>query len=194
MDLHTHRIGVTITGVTLYADGIALERSLKPRSNIRVAHFQRPWTNGCPNNVMELWGEARKRAGYGYDCEVDEEDDKDQTRLFLALAHLFLKSSQSFTKNPDSNDGKLSDFDYITLERASMHNRASLESDQKCGCYYCNRIFHPREIKEWTDQGTTAICPYCGMDSVLRESSKFPITEEYLQKASRRAFASKYKD
>ena len=27
-----------------------------------------------------------------------------------------------------------------------------------------------------------AICPYCGMDSVIGESSGYPITKEFLQK------------
>lgn len=38
-----------------------------------------------------------------------------------------------------------------------------------CGCFYCERIFDVSEtpIKEWTDKGTTAHCPFCGIDSVL---------------------------
>lgn len=36
-----------------------------------------------------------------------------------------------------------------------------------CGCYYCCRTFSASEIKEWTDRGETALCPKCGIDSVV---------------------------
>ena len=37
-----------------------------------------------------------------------------------------------------------------------------------------------KEIQEWVDGGKTAICPKCDMDSVIGESSGFPITKEFL--------------
>jgi acetone carboxylase gamma subunit len=30
--------------------------------------------------------------------------------------------------------------------------------------------------------GTTALCPYCGIDSVIGDKSGFPITKEFLEK------------
>lgn len=54
--------------------------------------------------------------------------------------------------------------------------------DQRCGCFYCLKIFHPNEIIEWIDEpGKTALCPFCEIDSVIGESSGFPITVEFLQ-------------
>lgn len=70
--------------------------------------------------------------------------------------------------------------------RFSNNNKPELEKDEKCGCFYCIKIFHPSEIEEWLDDKNpcdwrdTAICPYCGIDSVIGESSGFPITEEFL--------------
>ncbi len=53
--------------------------------------------------------------------------------------------------------------------------------DHKCGCFYCCKIFNPKEIDFWLNEGSgTAICPYCRIDSVIGESSGFPITEEFL--------------
>lgn len=49
----------------------------------------------------------------------------------------------------------------------SMHNRLAMEAAQKCGCYCCMRIYKIGEIEQWTDRGSTAICPYCGIDAVL---------------------------
>jgi hypothetical protein len=43
-------------------------------------------------------------------------------------------------------------------------------------------IFDPAEIDEWIieDRLGTAICPYCGIDSVIGESSGYPITAEFM--------------
>ncbi len=65
----------------------------------------------------------------------------------------------------------------------SFKNMDSLKNDKICGCFYCCEIFNPSEIKEYIEEhdgGKTAICPYCGIDSVIGESSGFPITEEFL--------------
>ena len=35
------------------------------------------------------------------------------------------------------------------------------------GCFYCKCIYSPSKIKEWIDGGETALCPKCGIDSVL---------------------------
>lgn len=35
------------------------------------------------------------------------------------------------------------------------------------GCFYCITIYGSSEIKEWIDGGQTALCPHCGIDSVL---------------------------
>ena len=45
----------------------------------------------------------------------------------------------------------------------------------------------PREIDEWVGEegagpGQTALCPYCGIDSVIGDSSGFPTTTEFLSK------------
>ena len=60
----------------------------------------------------------------------------------------------------------------------------TFEKDKSCGCFYCYKVFDPNEIKDWIKDrnGDTAICPYCGIDSIIGESSGFPITEEFLKK------------
>jgi RimJ/RimL family protein N-acetyltransferase len=65
-------------------------------------------------------------------------------------------------------------------------NMPQLEKDSICGCFYCRRIFDPAEIDEWIiddnpcDRLGTAICPYCGIDSVIGESSGYPMTAEFM--------------
>ena len=69
----------------------------------------------------------------------------------------------------------------IKAHRFCTHNRIQLEQDGICGCFYCLRIFHPAEIKSWLAVENTALCPYCCIDSVIGESSGYPITPEFLQ-------------
>lgn len=75
------------------------------------------------------------------------------------------------------------------LERAhlySSNHKPELEKDSICGCFDCLTIFHPSEIKEWVIASTpidwrgTAICPYCGVDAIIGESSGLPIEKEFL--------------
>jgi hypothetical protein len=56
-----------------------------------------------------------------------------------------------------------------------------LLKDKVCGCFSCLKIFAPTEIKEWVDEDKTAICPYCGIASIISESSKIPITKDFLE-------------
>jgi NAD-dependent SIR2 family protein deacetylase len=49
----------------------------------------------------------------------------------------------------------------------SFKNKDSIEKSINCSCYYCISSFLKEEIQNWTDQGQTAICPKCGIDSVL---------------------------
>lgn len=66
------------------------------------------------------------------------------------------------------------------------NHKPELELDPICGCFDCLRIFQPLEIQEWVCASTpidwrgTAICPYCGTDSVIGSSSGYPITHEFL--------------
>lgn len=73
--------------------------------------------------------------------------------------------------------------EHIDAHRFSSNHRTILEQDSVCGCFHCLRIFSPAEIKFWiSDPGGTAACPYCNIDSIIGESSGYPITREFLQK------------
>lgn len=74
--------------------------------------------------------------------------------------------------------------DVIKAHEYSINNKSVILKDKKCGCFYCIEIFSPTEITEWIDDKIdgTAICPYCNIDSIIGESSGFPITKEFLLK------------
>ena len=74
----------------------------------------------------------------------------------------------------------------IAAHQFSSGNRKALKTDKICGCFYCLKIFSPQEITDWIDTGSvTALCPYCGIDSVIGESSGYPITESFLEEMER---------
>ena len=80
-----------------------------------------------------------------------------------------------------------SDQDVVMAHRFSNNHKKALEPEQKCGCFYCLSIFNSSEIEEWLidpnpcDRHGTALCPKCDIDSVIGESSGYPITSEFLK-------------
>ncbi|WP_028520291.1 hypothetical protein [Ruminococcus flavefaciens] len=81
--------------------------------------------------------------------------------------------------------------DFIKAHKFSNNHMEQLKNDKLCGCFYCLEIYSPSEINEWIvadndcDRNGTAICPYCGIDSVIGESSGYPITKDFLTKMNR---------
>lgn len=77
--------------------------------------------------------------------------------------------------------------DAYHAHKFSNSHKPELEKDNVCGCFYCGKIFSPSEIEEWIiddnpcDRRGTAICPYCDIDSVIGESSGYPITDEFMR-------------
>lgn len=76
--------------------------------------------------------------------------------------------------------------DTISAHKFCSNHKEKLTKDSKCGCFYCLAMFDPREITDWLneengDLGGTALCPFCGIDSIIGESSGYPITESFLK-------------
>lgn len=91
---------------------------------------------------------------------------------------------------------QFTDIDYKEAHKFCTKHSEQLKNDKICGCFHCLAIFSPDEIKKWlperkrvvsgqsaewivSDQ-RTALCPHCGVDSVLGESSGYPMTKEFL--------------
>lgn len=71
------------------------------------------------------------------------------------------------------------------LSHFSMKNKALLGISSKAGCYSCCKVFLANEIKEYTDDGETALCPYCSVDAVVGDASGYLVTEDNLRIASK---------
>lgn len=63
----------------------------------------------------------------------------------------------------------------------TIHNREEMEASQFCYCISCQTFFRPSEIDDYTDGGTTAICPYCSCDAVIGEACGLNLTDELLE-------------
>ena len=49
-----------------------------------------------------------------------------------------------------------------------------------CGCFSCMETFDAATISEWIDgpgPAATALCPKCGIDSVIGDASGLPVTD-----------------
>ncbi|EXM39367.1 radical SAM protein [Ruminococcus albus SY3] len=79
--------------------------------------------------------------------------------------------------------------DVTAAHKFSIYNRKQLGKSKKCGCFYCCEIFTPDKITGWINEGCgTALCPYCGIDSVIGDASGYPITKEFMQSMHERWF------
>ena len=58
-------------------------------------------------------------------------------------------------------------FNVEEANKLSFKNRDNITNDTPCGCYFCMETYTGKDIEEWTDDGQTAICPHCTVDSVL---------------------------
>lgn len=56
---------------------------------------------------------------------------------------------------------------YEDLHSLSSNHRPELVKAGTGGCFYCESTFRTDEIREWIDKEQTALCPRCGIDSVL---------------------------
>ena len=75
--------------------------------------------------------------------------------------------------------------DHIRAHRHSCRHLAEIEASALCGCFYCLTIFGPADITVWVEKdfqkvGQTALCPRCGIDSVIGSESGYPITVDFL--------------
>ena len=61
--------------------------------------------------------------------------------------------------------------------RCSYHEAEILRS-AICGCFHCRATFGPSEIEDWLDdEPRSALCPRCGIDSVIGDASGYPVQE-----------------
>ncbi|MCF7520506.1 hypothetical protein L4G92_00340 [Neisseria sp. ZJ106] len=73
----------------------------------------------------------------------------------------------------------------VAAHKFSIRNREILEQSRLCGCFHCQKIFPPTELKpkhfeREAEGGETAFCPYCGIDSLIGDQSGYAVEPELL--------------
>jgi len=71
--------------------------------------------------------------------------------------------------------------------RLAVTNRQTVLASNECGCFHCEAIFPSTSIDEWIEESQgdyseapdpfTALCPECGIDSVLGDACPYPATD-----------------
>lgn len=67
------------------------------------------------------------------------------------------------------------------LGEFSFCNYYDQRKSDEAACYACCRVFLAVDVILFTDD-MTALCPCCGIDSVLFDCTKLPIKDEYFLK------------
>lgn len=80
--------------------------------------------------------------------------------------------------------------DFLRAYNLSFNNERIVKSAETCGCFFCLSVFSPDEVEDWVDDtgGRTALCPRCGIDSVICSGHGYPINREFLKEMKRRWF------
>ena len=76
----------------------------------------------------------------------------------------------------------------VKLHKCATYNRKDIQQSDTCGCFYCKNIFYAGDITECSDNGETAICPHCGVDSVSCNKKGYIVTEEDLESLNKHYF------
>ena len=69
------------------------------------------------------------------------------------------------------------------VAKFSLMNRDMIALSQKCGCFHCLKEFERKDIKEWTDNNDTAVCPFCSNECVIGDACGYEINPQSLQNA-----------
>lgn len=78
------------------------------------------------------------------------------------------------------------------LHKYCRFNRDLIEKSNKCYCFYCKSTLDAKDLLKPTVQyingGKSAICPKCGIDSILPDAIDEKITKEIIDDMYERFF------
>jgi hypothetical protein len=116
------------------------------------------------------------------------------TRLFGDLSMIFWHEETKKICTKRIMVRKIMNAKLKAVHKFSSNHRAAIMTGRTAGCFHCEKTFLPREtgVKEWidwTDTGKTALCPFCGIDSVISSADVPEITDpEFLRRMRKHWF------
>ncbi len=104
----------------------------------------------------------------------------------------FVQTQLQFGGKVQVADPMYADFDYRAAHKHSSEHYDEIAASSVCGCFYCLAIFPPSDIVNWIQEnpdndrdilltGQTALCPICGIDSVIGSASGYPMETRFLE-------------
>ena len=85
----------------------------------------------------------------------------------------------------------LTDPVYTSALAHAANHRNELIASVRCGCFFCFRMFSVTDIHKWIDRNQTALCPRCGIDSVIGTASGHAIVDRFLRKLHEYRFGAR---
>ena len=83
-----------------------------------------------------------------------------------------LKFKQTYSHEKESQMERLHTY--------STHNRELIEASDRCYCFYCKSVMDSRDVKDYIDNGQTALCPKCDIDSIIPDGIEEDVNEEII--------------
>lgn len=86
----------------------------------------------------------------------------------------------------------MTDEEWQAIHKFSFENRKACMMSAIVGCFHCLALVGPHEITEWVKDknGQTAVCPRCGIDSMI-PSHSHSVDEALLKRMQDYSFGSK---
>jgi len=83
---------------------------------------------------------------------------------------------------------------FLELAKHSSHNEIEILHSKTCSCYFCRQTYNARDVNDWTNDkgGVTALCPVCGMDSVIGDASGVPLDKNLLKDLNQAFYGEDY--
>jgi hypothetical protein len=78
---------------------------------------------------------------------------------------------------------------YVPAHQHARHNKAEILASTRCACFFCRATFEPLAIMEYVENGMTALCPNCGIDSVIGDKAGFELSDDFLVAMFKRWFS-----
>jgi hypothetical protein len=73
---------------------------------------------------------------------------------------------------------------YQQLHKYSFNNQFWISRSKTVGCFFCIKMFPAKDVCEYVPGEKTAMCPYCGIDSLLGDYN-VQITQSMLEDMNR---------
>lgn len=104
---------------------------------------------------------------------------------FQLRADLYMSKGYNMTA---ADQSKKQEDQLKDLHLRTYLNASDFQSGKECCCIYCQRFFPTDKVVEFVDDDDTALCPYCGIDSVIALGADVEVSKELLAELNKRYF------